>query len=275
MGHPHLLALTLTCTACAGIASPVAAEHRDPQALAVSERLVAAMGGRRQLEAARVVRFDFAVVRDGETVARYAHWWDRHAGAYRLDGRDREGVGFRVLLDLETREGEAWRGGERLQGEPAAELLDTAYRRFINDSYWLLMPWKWLDEGVDLAYRGTRELDGDTFDVVELTFAAGVGLTSADRYWALVSRRSGHMERWEYLLQQADGSPGEGEPTAWAWEDWRDAGGGIALARVRRRLGDGPRVTIEFPVAELYHQVTAAQLEAMLRPDPATPVPLP
>jgi hypothetical protein len=260
-----------------GAAAPLPGQQAEASqtALAVAERSMEAMGGQRAFQEARLLRFDFAVVRDGATVARFAHWWDLHSGAYRLEGRDPDGAPFRALFDIETRQGEVWREGARLDGAEADALLDTAYRRFINDSYWLLMPWKWLDPGVVLAHVGVREIDGQTFDVVELRFQTGVGLTSGDRYWGFVSRDSGLMERWEYVLQQQDGSPGEGPPTAWAWEEWRQTAAGPKLATVRRRLGEGPAVSIEIPVQELVRDISERELTLALRPPPETPLELP
>ena len=54
--------------------------------------------------------------------------------------------------------------------------LERGYGRFINDTYWFLMPAKMLDPGVSLASQGESALLGKAYSVVRLTFA-GVGLT--------------------------------------------------------------------------------------------------
>lgn len=225
------------------------------------------MGGAAGLERVRVLRFDFAVDRDGERVAIYSHWWDRQTGDYRLEGRTREeGTPYRVLFNLGTRDGSVRLGEEMLEGEAAAEHVERAYARFINDSYWLLMPWKWLDPGVELIHEGEREIGGVTHDVVRLSFAAGIGLTSNDRYWGLVSRESGLMTRWEYVLQTEDGQPGEGPPAVWTWTDWTDPGAGILLSRTRVRQGEGPAVTIHFPTLEAHADLSDAEARKLLHP---------
>jgi YVTN family beta-propeller protein len=244
--------------------SPAAAE-RDPRAVEVAERMMQAMGGRDAYESVRLVRFDFEVVRDGESLARYYHWWDRGTGRYRLEGTTPEGEPFRVLFDVDTRDGQVWVGRERLEGEEADRYLERAYGRFINDSYWLLMPWKWLDPGVNLAYEGEREVDGTAYDVVRLSFG-DVGLTPNDRYWGYVSKETGLMERWEYVLQKEDGSPGDAEPTAYAWEDWQETQVGVKLATVKRRLSAGPEVLIRFPVLFLAANAPEEELNPILRP---------
>lgn len=270
--------MTALAAVAAGLASAAAAaDPTDPTEIA--HRMMDAMGGREAFESVRLLRFDFEVERDGERLALYRHWWDRQTGDYRIEGTERDGSPFRVLFDLTTGptpSGVAWRGGERLEGDEASELLERAYQRHVNDGYWLLMPWKWLDPGVRLTYEGERTLahDGDggqTFDVVALEFADDVGLTPNDRYWGYVSQRTGLMERWEYLLQDEDGTSGEGEPTAWSWQDWQETDAGILLSTVKRRLGEGPQVTIAFPIAEARAEVGAEELSAIfgeLHPEP-------
>ncbi|HVS01569.1 MAG TPA: hypothetical protein VMT16_02280 [Thermoanaerobaculia bacterium] len=262
----------LAVLAAFALTAPGAAAAEAPlTAAAVAERSMQAMGGREAFDRARLLRFDFRVARDGEELSRFRHWWDRFTGAYRLEGLSSDGEPFRVLFDVDSRDGRAWRAGAELAGDEARELLDYAYRRFINDTYWLLMPWKWLDPGVRLELVGRQEVDGVAYDLVTLTFEAGVGLTSGDRYWAFVSPETDRMERWQYLLQTEDGEPGSGEPTVWAWEDWQPTQAGILLARNRRKLGAGPRVEIGFPVAELTADPTEEALREALAPPPPAP----
>jgi len=243
-------------------------EGGDSRATEVATRMMAAMGGEAAWRSTRLLHFDWAVVRDGETIVRFEHWWDRSTGDYRLEGKTRDGAALRVLFNVESRDGRAWLDDKELDGEAATEQLDNAYARFINDTYWLLMPWKWLDPGVVLTYEGEREADGRTFDVVRLEFGDGIGLTSGDRYWGWVARDSGRMERWEYLLQNETGEPGTGDPTAWAWEEWIETDSGIALSTVKRRLGGDGDVRITFPRLETSRALSAAESATLFHPAP-------
>jgi hypothetical protein len=236
---------------------------------------MAAMGGVEAFAAARLLHFDFAPVREGRVAAVFHHWWDRHTGAYRLEGRDKQGVAYRVLFDVDDRTGRAWVGDREVAGDELAALLQTGYGRFVNDTYWLLMPWKWLDPGVDLAYEGKQTVDGREYEVVRLSFGSGVGLTSNDRYWAYVSTETGRMERWAYLLQTEEGAPGEGAPTPWAWEDWKETAAGVSLSTVKRRLAEGSEVHITYPVLELERDVSEERLRAIFAPTEPLPPPLP
>ena len=198
------------------------AASRDPAAVAVAERTLAAMGGAPAFAAVRTLKFDFVVVRDGKEAARYRHTWDRWDGRYRVEGVNREGKAVLTLFNVQERgKGQSWLDGRALAGEELEKALERAYGRFINDSYWLLMPAKMLDPGVNLVSEGEDTKDGKTYDVVRLTFDDGIGLTPHDTYWAYVSPDSGLMERWEFVLTGQEAK----DRSAFLWTDWRDVGG--------------------------------------------------
>jgi len=205
-----------------------AAEERgtaDPRAAALADRVMTALGGQDAWAAARLVRFGFA--------GRRQHAWDRHRGLSRVEGAEESGERWVVIQDLESREGRAWVDGAEVTGERAAELLDRAYGAWINDTYWLVMPYKLRDPGVTLTYEGEREIDGEGREVLGLSFA-GVGLTPGDRYWAYVDPASGLMTHWAYLLEDMER---DAEPVAWRWEGWGEHGG-VMLAPRRVRVSD-------------------------------------
>ena len=216
----------------------------DPRALAVAERLEAAMGGRQNLDSHPYLTFRFIVERDGKAVADWFHAWDRTTGRYRLEGT-REGKKLLVLFNVNSKKGEARLDGSPLDPGSAASQLEFAYGRYINDSYWLLMPWKWRDPGVTLGYEGERTLEGKTYEVVTLAFEQ-VGLTPNDRYWGFVAKDTGLLERWEFILQDDKGEPGNGSPSAFTWEEWTEVGGGLRLSLRKVKQGDGPAFTIRF-----------------------------
>jgi hypothetical protein len=253
-----------------GVAASDPGSTNDRRAVAVAERSMAAMGGKERFAAARLLRFDFAPVRDGKVTSSYHHWWDRQTGAYRVEGVSKEGVPYRILFDVNSKQGKAWLGDRELAGEELAQWLERGYGRFINDTYWLLMPWKWLDPGVNLEYAGKKTVDGQEYEVVTLSFGSGVGLTSNDHYWAYVSTKSNLMERWEYVLETEEGAPGTAAPTPWAWEDWKETQAGVKLATMRRKLVDPP-FQITFPVAELRSDVSEAELATIFHPTEPLP----
>ncbi|MGH7476322.1 MAG: hypothetical protein ACRELD_08535 [Longimicrobiales bacterium] len=180
------------------------------------------MGGEDAWDRARYLEFDFVVDREGQEAARWSHRWDRWEGDYRLSGV-RAGEPVVILFNVNrSDEGRAWVSGREVTGPPLDSLRRFGYQRFINDSYWLLMPYKWTDPGVQLTYEGPRSEAGRQWEAVRLRFA-DVGLTPQNQYLALINPETGLMERW-YHYPNA-----EAQPSIFDWEDWRNFGG-IMLA---------------------------------------------
>ena len=171
------------------------------------------MGGTEAWAGTRYLRFEFFGFR--------LHHWDRDTGRYRLEGKTRDGEAYVVLMNLNDREkGRAWKDGKSLAGEELDTWLANAWSAWVNDTYWLLMPYKLLDPGVHLSYDGEEALDGVQHHKLKLTFE-GVGLTPGDTYWAWINQTTGLMTQWAYFLQ--DWEKGR-EPTVWRWLDWQRYG---------------------------------------------------
>lgn len=214
------LAVALLVMALAA-APPVLADEKSDQ---VARELIAALGGQTAWEKARQFRFDFIVEREGKRVAEFHHVWDRYTGDYRLLGTDKSGAPYAVYFNVNTRDGVAFSNGRAVDGEEKRKLLETAYGRFINDTYWLLAPWKVFDPGVHREYGGEKTgPDGAICDLIRLSFD-NVGLTPKDVYWLWVTRDGRRMVEWQYVLGGA-----QEEPTTAFWKDWRTFGG-IALS---------------------------------------------
>jgi hypothetical protein len=188
----------------------------DTKAVEVANAMMTAMGGLDNWNRAHYVRYDFKVNIGGKTMADRSHLWDKMTGRYRLQGKTKDGKVSLVLFNVATQQGSAYVDGKKLEGNAAAEALKGAYGQFINDMYWLAMPWKWLDAGVNLKYVGKKQHRGEQMDVVQLTFGK-VGLTPGDSYEAFVSPKTKLMEHWEYKLQS-------GNKGSWDWEYVTTAG---------------------------------------------------
>ena len=159
-----------------------------------------------------------------------SHYWDRWKGRYRVDGVD-EGAPYSVYFDVNTRAGSAYVGGKKVDdAAKQKKWLDDAYGAFINDSYWLLAPFKVFDPGVTLSDAGQdKGPNGEACDVLKVTFG-NVGLTPKDMYWLYVDRASHLLVEWKYVLKGEDKPP-----TAFAWSDWKKVGS-IRLASMRKGL---------------------------------------
>ncbi len=211
----------------------------DEKADRVAHELVAALGGEAAWEKARQLRFDFVVEREGTRVAEFHHVWDRYTGDYRLLGSDKSGAPFAVYFNVNSRDGSAFVNGRAVEGEEKKKLLESAYGRFINDTYWLLAPWKVFDPGVHRDYEGEKTgPDGALCDVVRLSFD-NVGLTPKDVYWFWVTRDGRRMVQWQYVLEGA-----QEEPTTALWKDWKTFGG-ISLSIEKALTGRPVRILFE------------------------------
>lgn len=208
--------------------SPLAAQQPQRSADDVARRAFDVLAGA-EWEQARYFAFTFNVHRDGKQVASFPQRYDRFTGDYRVSGRDQKGEAFEVIMNVNTKEGRAWKNGEPV-ADPK-DLLAVGYRRFVNDVYWLMMPLKAFDPGVKRSYAGEKtDACGTVFDLVELSFES-VGLTPGDHYWMWVNRNSGLVEQWHMKLQSA--KP-EDEPTPIDFRDWKRIGG--ILVSTRREI---------------------------------------
>ena len=253
----------------------LAATHRDSRALAVADGVLAAVAPDGAWEKIAALKFEFAVVNRGEAAKSWKHVWDTRGGRYRVEGEGPDGEHCLVLFDVNTRKGEAWalKAGE-IKGNPDEQMnksvqawywsrvdnpetlskyLEFAYGRFINDTYWLLMPLKMKDPGVNLNDDGEKSLEGKTFDVVKLTFE-GVGLTPGDTYRVFVDRTTRLVDRWEYNSQGQDAK----ERTVWIWKDWTNVGP-LRLSLTKTRL-DG-KSSISFRKVEALAEIPAGSFK--------------
>jgi hypothetical protein len=218
------------------------AADSDPKAVDLADKVMSALGGEKAWAGTRYLRFDWAVERGGKTVVKRSHTWDKYTGAYRLEGTTKEGKAYSVVLNLNTREGKAVSDGKPLEGEPLRKQLEAAYGAWVNDTYWLIMPYKMKDPGVVLALDGEEKSAEGEWDKVRLSFE-GVGLTPKDRYWAYVNRKTGLVDRWDYILQDE-----KGPAATFTWKGWKKYGN-VLLADDRVSPKDGTR--IYFPLIEV------------------------
>jgi hypothetical protein len=217
-----LLALLLGATA----ASPVRALASPPPAAIdresepVVRALTDAMGGLKAWESLPCFRFDFVVVRDGKEAARYRHWWDKVRGRCRVEGKDEKGKSVTAIFNLADKKGIAFVEGIG-ESDPArvAEIIQNGYERWVNDTYWVMMPFKLRDPGVKVHYSKSERTQQAVYDVLEVTFMPGVGLTSDDHYWLYVNRATHLIDRWEFVLTGQ-----KPPPSGSTWEAWTNVG---------------------------------------------------
>ncbi|MFQ5675299.1 MAG: hypothetical protein ACE5G1_05325 [bacterium] len=223
------------------------ASKSDPQAVQVVDEMMAALGGQDNWQKVRFLSYHWIVEVDGNTRSDFRHDWDRYTNNYRVEGTNRDGQHFVIVFNTQSKEGDVFLDGTKVTVDSTrAQWLERAYGRYINDSYWLLMPYKLKDPGVILSYEGEKEVDGDNYDVVKVTFAS-VGLTPGDTYWAYIGKSDRLMHKWEYKLQ---GWPADRQPSSAWWREWQDVGN-IKLAMSKEFDGRPARIYFKDVIASM------------------------
>ena len=180
----------------------------DPRAIEIADRVMARLGGRSGWEQTRYLTWRF--------FGKRPHVWDMWTGDRRFEGED-----LTVLMNLNNQSGRAWRTGVAVENpDTLAADLQVAYRAWINDSYWLVIPYKLKDSGVTLRYKGQNMTqDGLPAHLLELTFA-GVGVTPQNRYEVWVDVHESLVRQWAFYRQAEDEEPRLVRP----WQQWAQYG---------------------------------------------------
>ena len=169
-----LIACTLLCQS-----STLAAQQRDPRAEALISRWIEAAGGDHVWNNVRDLRYTVTTV-----------WYDSAGKEVRRRPRyvwiKKTKDSFQVRVERTEAEGkyiQIWnaRPSASLNGQllPDTARAASEVQYVAGDlTYWVGLPWKLRDPGVNLAYQ-----EESNVDVVYVTFGAGVGMHDGDRYW--------------------------------------------------------------------------------------------
>jgi hypothetical protein len=149
------------------------------------------------------------------------------------------------LVNVNTGEGKVQVKGQPLpQSDSLQRMLQRAKSIWINDSYWLVMPFKLKDSGVTLKYLGEDTLATDTkCNVLELTFK-NVGDTPDNKYRLYVDLKDNLIKKWAYY-EKADQ---DSASRVWPFDNYKKYGD--ILLSADRSDGRGPKnvlVATEMP----------------------------
>ena len=233
----RILLLSATLLALAACDSPDS-PRLETAADTLAWRVTEGAGGLKAWNAVPGVSFEWAVVADSTERVRTRHVWDKRDGRVRSEWRVGADSVAVAIYDLDGFDPDAPRGmvainGRQLGGAEATERLAEANGRFVNDSYWMVAPFKVLDPGVR---RAIEKRDG--FDRLALSFDR-VGLTPGDRYWIEVDDVTGSMTGWSYVLEGSDTEAG------WDWVDPLQLDtpqGPLSFARMKVNRADGAAI---------------------------------
>ena len=205
----------------------------DARAIEIADAVMEKMGGRASWDATRYLTWRF--------FGRRLHVWDRWTGDVRF-----EEAGRVTLMNVHSREGRVWQDGvEIAEPDTLKKYLDRGYRAWINDSYWLVMPYKLKDSGVTLKYAGEgRTEHGRDAYVLTLTFD-NVGVTPQNRYDVYVDRERMLVAQWAFYRNASDPEPRFVGP----WADWKPHGRILLSSNRGGRAHTGVAVFDDLPRA--------------------------
>jgi hypothetical protein len=166
----------------------------DPLGVKIADDVMHAMGGRDNWNNTRYLYWNFF---DSRILL-----WDKFTGDVRIEFLKQD---LKVLMNIRTMEGKVQkRGQEMVQADSVTKYLEQGKSVWINDSYWLVMPFKLKDSGVTLKYlREDTTLIGQPSDVLQLTFQE-VGDTPDNKYEVWVDRETKLVNQWAYFPSFAD-----------------------------------------------------------------------
>ncbi|MDO8365815.1 MAG: hypothetical protein Q7T20_03380 [Saprospiraceae bacterium] len=174
------------------------AKDSDAKAIAIADEVMQAMGGRQAWDDTRYLSWNF--------FNRRKLLWDKQAGVCRIEWTTRP---LKVIVNLNNGTGKVSLNGiEQTHPDSLAKYLDIGKKVWINDSYWLVMPFKLKDSGVTLKFLGDSKTEaGQTADLLQMTFA-GVGVTPDNKYHVWVDKKTHLVTQWAYFEKFSDEKPG-------------------------------------------------------------------
>ena len=187
-----------------------AQEASDPKATEIADKVMAAMGGEKAWNETRHITWNFLGVR---TLT-----WDKWTGNVRIDfPKDKSAV----LLNINTNVGKVFKyGTEQTAPDSLKKYLKSGKDIWINDSYWLTMPFKLKDKGVTLKYLGDAKTEaGRESHLLQLTFKE-VGNTPNNMYKICVDKETNMVMQWAYFPNASGEKPAFTRP----WTEYKPYG---------------------------------------------------
>ncbi len=193
----------------------------DPKAMVIADAAMEAMGGKNAWESTRYISWNFFGAR--------MLLWDKYTGNVRIEYLKKPLI---LVVNLNDSASKVWINGiAQTEPDTLKKYLRIGREAWINDSYWLLMPFKLRDPGVTLKYlESSTTEDGQAADLLQLTFK-GVGVTPDNKYHVWVNKQSHLVTQWAYFEKFSDPKPAFTTP----WADYKKYGN-IMLSSSR-----GPR----------------------------------
>lgn len=184
--------------------------NSDEEAVNIADSVMQAMGGRQAWDTTRYFTWNFFGAR--------TLLWDKQSGDVRIEVPRDSSV---YIVNVNSDQGKVMMGGQELTNpDSLSKYLQKGKSMWINDSYWLFMPFKLKDSGVTLTYVGEDTIQGgDPAEVLELRFD-NVGDTPQNKYHVFVDPNDHFVKQWAYYPEAAMDTPRFVTP----WANYKEHG---------------------------------------------------
>jgi hypothetical protein len=198
---------------------PLPEGRENAEAEALADEVLAALGAEAWKDVA-YARWTFSGEHD--------YTWDKKKGLAGIKWEDHH-----IKMDLNTKEGTAYKNNKELKGEEAEEAIQKAWEYWCNDSFWFIAPLKIRDPGTS---RSIVQLDGDMRGLL-VKYTTG-GATPGDAYLWKIAENGLPVayEMWVSII------PIGGVEATWA--DWQTFEG-VKIATMHKL---GP---LEIPISNI------------------------
>jgi hypothetical protein len=197
----------------------------DPAAVELADSIMSAMGGRKNWDDTRFISWNFS--------GRRSLVWDKKANRVRIESSEENTI---YLLDLNSGTGKVRVGSHVVTDKDSLKRhLQKAHNTWINDSYWLIMPFLLKDNGVTLKYMGEDTLlTGGKCNVLDVTFT-NEGTSPESRYRVYVDLSDNLVKQWSYFREATQDSATFTRP----WDNYKKLG--EVMLSGDRSDGAGPK----------------------------------
>lgn len=192
------------------VKTAIAQETSDPKAIEIADKVMTAMGGQKAWNETRHITWNFFGAR--------ILTWDKWTGNVRIDFPKDNSV---ILMNVNTDTGKIFKyGTEQTAPDSVKKYMKAGKGAWINDSYWLTMPFKLKDNGVTLKYLGEAKTEaGKDAYLLQMTFKE-VGNTPNNMYKVWVEKETNLLTQWAYYPKSTDEKPGFTRP----WTEYKPYG---------------------------------------------------
>jgi hypothetical protein len=202
------------------------AEGSDQKAIDIADQVMQAMGGRKNWDDERFFKWNFFGSR--------TLWWDKLKGDVRIQMHKSDSTV--ILVNIYDGSGKVFlNGSETSHPDSLSKYLKRGKGIWINDAYWLFMPFKLKDTGVTLNYIGEDTTQtGIAAHKLQLTFD-NVGNTPQNKYNVWVDKSDDLVKQWAFFRENNMEEPNFINPWA-GYEKY----GSLLLSgdRGRRKISD-------------------------------------